>query len=78
MKEKVVSFKTSDEIYNKLKQTGKSFRSILEPLLSQYLQNIHTKGRYTLSIPKYFDYEYKTISDIDKRVDRLLKLKGRL
>lgn len=46
---KVVSFKTSDEIYNKLKKSGKSFRSIIEPLVI----NFFNEGpRYTYHIPK--------------------------
>jgi hypothetical protein len=46
---KVVSFKTSDEIYNKLKESGKSFRSIIEPLVINFFND---NGRYTHHIPK--------------------------
>ncbi len=49
MREKVVSFKTSIEIYNKLKQSDKSFREIIEPLVINFLSD---KGRYTSHIPK--------------------------
>ena len=46
---KVVSFKTSDEIYNKFKKSGKSFRSIIEPLVI----NFFNEGpRYTRNIRK--------------------------
>jgi hypothetical protein len=49
MAEKVVSFKTSDEIYNKLKESGKSFRSIIEPLVINFFNE---EPRYTRNIRK--------------------------
>ena len=55
---KVVSFKTSDEIYNKLKESGKSFRSIIEPLVINFLNN---NGRYTHIYPKETLTEYVDI-----------------
>lgn len=55
---KVVSFKTSDEIYNKLKESGKSFRSIIEPLVINFFND---KGRYTHHIPKETLTEYVDI-----------------
>jgi len=33
---KVVSFKVSDEIYDKMKNTGKTFKELLEPLITDY------------------------------------------
>jgi len=58
MKEKVVSFKTSIEIYNKLKQNDKSFRETIEPLVINFFSD---KGRYTRHIPKETLTEYVDI-----------------
>ena len=33
---KVISFKTSDENYDRLKKSGKTFRGVLEPLLIDF------------------------------------------
>jgi len=64
---KVVSFKTSDEIYNKLKGSGKSFGATIEPLLIDFFNAKHS---IHASIPKETLTEYV---DICKWLDSILE-----
>lgn len=59
---KVISFKVSDEDYDKLRESGKSFKEIFEPMVKQLLQgqNNDDMAGYTPSIPICKDCEYKT------------------
>ena len=56
---KVVSFKVSDEIYDKMKNTGKTFKELLEPLITDYFTE---KTRIRQGIPKVTtDYDHESI-----------------
>ena len=61
---KVVSFKTSDENYDRLKKSGKTFRGILEPLLIDFFN----KERSILRcIPKETEDRYQqTCREVDE------------
>ena len=67
---KVVSFKTSDEVYNQLKSLNKSFREVLEPLLVDYLQYLESKASIHEGIPKKETLSYEDVKTI---VDELIK-----
>ena len=56
--EKVISFKVSSEIYDKLKESGKSFREILEPFV---INLFNDKDRYTPHIPIETPVDYESI-----------------
>jgi len=56
--EKVVSFKVSNEIYAKLKESGKTFREVLEPLLEHFF---NTERSIHPSIPKETPVDYESI-----------------
>jgi len=56
---KVVSFKVSDEIYDMMKNTGKTFRELLEPLVNDYFTG---NTRILQGIPKLItDYDHESI-----------------
>jgi len=56
---KVVSFKVSDETYYKMKDTGKTFKELLEPLITDYFTE---KIRIRQGIPKVTtDYDHESI-----------------
>jgi len=56
---KVVSFKVSNEIYAKLKDTGKTFKEQLEPLIKDYFTE---KPCIHQGIPKETtNYDYESI-----------------
>lgn len=58
MTDEVVSFRISEELYNKLKESGKTFREILEPLLIDFFNAKHS---IHASIPKETLTEYVDI-----------------
>ena len=67
---KVVSFKTSDENYSRLKDIGKSFREVLEPLLSKYLENPPQEKEYTGGIPTYSLDKYNEVRRFIESLER--------
>lgn len=72
---KVLSFKTSDELYNKVKATGKTTREILEPLLIKYLSE---REGYTNSKPQNSNNQDETINQLQNNegifdIDRMTK-----
>lgn len=67
MTDEVVSFRISEELYNKLKESGKTVIEILEPLLIDFFNAKHI---IHASIPKETEFSY---DDIDKTVDAVLE-----
>ena len=70
---KVISFKTTDEVYNALKSLDLTFKQIIEPLVEQYLNSLNS-DEYTNSIPydkaisqclgcRYYQIVNKSIDD---------------
>jgi len=56
---KVVSFKVPDETYHKMKNTGKTFRELLEPLITDYFTG---NTRIRQGIPKVItDYDHESL-----------------
>ena len=64
---KVVSFKVEDKIYDKLKNTNRTFRQILEPLLIDYLNEKHS---ILHRIPKETENRYQQVC---KEVDEFFE-----
>ena len=73
---KVVSFKTSNGIYDQLKSLNKSFRELIEPLVVDMLkqsldvENKRNPRQYTHSIPTK---EVKSYDIVVEEVDVILK-----
>ena len=68
--DKVISFKTSDRVYNELKSLNKSFRTVLEPLLIDYLNNLQRKESIHKSIQTK---ESKSYEDVVQIIDGLIR-----
>lgn len=77
--DKVVSFKTSHEVYNKLKALNKTFRELIEPLVidrleqSEHIENKRNEVKYTGSIPSCFNCKYQNLCLV---IDKHLHLRG--